>query len=102
MAGRGGFNAVTPEQMERLLAIRYETDLDDDACDVAVLEEASRIERTIRCSSPYFHDIDKAWDAVHRCLTGDRTPDGMLNPRVGPATESSAGSGRRPPCSASP
>ena len=86
MAGRGGFNAITPEQMDRLLAIRYESDLDDDECDEAILEEVARIEATIRARSPHYHDADKAWDAIHRCLTGDQTPGGML----------SAGTGRGP------
>jgi hypothetical protein len=83
MAGRGGFNAVTPEQMGRLLAIRSDDDLDDEACDAAILEEVSRVEAEIGYDSPYFHDADKAWDAIHRCLTGDQTPDGRVNPAPG-------------------
>ncbi|MGL4419989.1 MAG: YfbM family protein [Gemmataceae bacterium] len=83
MAGRGGFNTITPEQMERLLAIRYESDLDDEACDEAIMEEVSRIEEAIDFASPDFLDIDKAWEAIHRCLTGDQTPDGMVNPNAG-------------------
>src|SRR5262249_11429795 len=83
MAGRGNFDAITPEQMKSLLAIRYESDLDDDECDEAIMEEVSRIEETISNNSPYFHDVDKAWDPIHRCLTGDQTPDGMVNPNAG-------------------
>jgi hypothetical protein len=83
MAGRGGFNAITPEQMGRLLAIRYESDLDDDACDEAIMEEVSRIEETIDSESLDFLHVDKAWDAIHRCLTGDQTPGGMVNPNSG-------------------
>jgi hypothetical protein len=50
MAGRGGFNAITPEQMRCLLAIRA-SDLDDDECDEAIMQEVSRIEAAITDSS---------------------------------------------------
>src|SRR5687768_16229537 len=82
MAGRGGFNAITPEQMRRLLAIRS-SELDDEACDEAIMEEVSQIEAGISARSPYFYDVDKAWDAIHRSLTGDQTPGGMLTPGAG-------------------
>jgi hypothetical protein len=82
MAGRGGFNAITPEQMKSLLAIRS-SDLDDDECDKVVLAEVSKIEKTIKYKSPHYHDADKAWDAIHRALNGDQTPGGMLTPGCG-------------------
>jgi hypothetical protein len=83
MACRGIFNAITREQMKSLLAIRYETDLDDDACDAAVIEEVDRIEGTIRYNSPHCLDVDEAWDPIHRSLNGDQTPDGQLRPGTG-------------------
>jgi len=82
MAGRGGFNAITPEQMRHLLAIRA-SDVDDEECDEAIMEAVSKIEAEISSKSPYFHDVDKAWDAIHRSLTGDRTPGGVLTPGTG-------------------
>lgn len=83
MAGRGGFIAITPEQMRRLLAIRYDSNLDDEACDEAISEAVSQIEEKISSKSPYYRDVDKAWDPIHRCLTGDQTPGGMVNPNAG-------------------
>lgn len=83
MASRGSFNAITPEQMNRLLAIREDANLEDEECDAAILDEISQIEGTINYRSPYCLDVDKAWDAIHRCLTGDQTPDGMVNADAG-------------------
>jgi Domain of unknown function (DUF1877) len=79
MAGRGSFIAITPEQMDQLVAIRYESDLDTDERDVLIWEASSRMGYSLDCTLPYSLDTDKAWDAIHRCLTGDLTPSPRLN-----------------------
>jgi hypothetical protein len=83
MAGRGGFTAITPELMRRLLAIRYKSDLDDDECDDAIMQEVADIEKKISYNSADYCDVNKAWDPIHRALTGDQTPEGRLTPLTG-------------------
>lgn len=82
MAVRGWFTSITQGQMRQLLEIRH-SDLDDDECDEAILESVERIESKFGSKSPFYYDVDKAWDAIHRSLTGDQTPDGMVNPNAG-------------------
>lgn len=81
MACRGVHFAITHDQMERLLAIVYEEDHDDDACDEALREAIAGIEGP--WDQEYLCETDKAWDAIHRSLCTDNTPEGRLNPNKG-------------------
>jgi hypothetical protein len=62
MACRGGFLALSAPQVNFLLSLK-----DDDAVidylDPLILDY-------YRQSSPYLQQTDKAWDAMHRCLSG--------------------------------
>jgi hypothetical protein len=58
MAGRGVHFAVTPTQAESLLAAKSDRKLMPI---VAQIEEA--------WEKPFAVETDKAWDAIHRCLT---------------------------------
>jgi hypothetical protein len=66
--------AITEEQMGRLLKAARRGD--DE-----VLEVVSEIEEAWQ--ERHLDETDKAWDAIHRCLTNDHTPGGRLNPRKG-------------------
>jgi hypothetical protein len=76
MAGRGGYYAITPEQMGRLLAAREESNPDQ-----AVMEVLWAIGRKIEEKWNFY--LDKSWDGIHRTLNDDNTPGGMLDDEAG-------------------
>jgi hypothetical protein len=76
MAGRGGYYAITPEQMGRLLAARKESNPDQ-----AVMEALWAIEE--KMPERYSYYLDKSWDGIHRTLNDDNTPGGRLMEEVG-------------------
>jgi hypothetical protein len=71
----GVFFALTPEQ-DRRLRKAHRQDGDEGVRDVvADIEEA--------WDRKHLFETDKAWDAIHRTLTGDNTPRGKLSPTAG-------------------
>ena len=64
MACRGVFFALTPEESDRLLSARSS----DEVVEIIVEEIENRWDRD------WLQEMDKSWDAVHRCLG-----DGSLN-----------------------
>jgi len=81
MSSRGVHFSVTRGQMNRLLRIASNQELDPEERDEAVLEQVIEIEE--QWNRDELFQTDKAWDAIHRCLTGDDTPKGRLNPGKG-------------------
>jgi hypothetical protein len=75
MSSLGVHFAITKDEMRRLL--RASRRGDDDV----VLEVIMEIEEA--WDHKHLIETDKGWDAIHRCLTGDNTPRGRLNPRKG-------------------
>ena len=66
MAGRGVLFTITDTDVQQLLSARQATDADDEV--MAVVEEIEE-----RWDENWLYETDKAWDAIHRCLT-----DGQL------------------------
>ena len=58
MAARGVHFAIAPDQLARLLAVSNDDDL---------MEVIEQIEEA--WDKEYLAESDKAWDAIHRCLT---------------------------------
>lgn len=81
MACLGVHFVITLDQMQHLLDIVYEQDLDDVACDEALREAIREIEN--QWDKQHLFQTDKAWDAIHRSLCEDNTPNGELNPNKG-------------------
>ena len=75
MSCLGVFFALTPEQDKRLRKAHRQ---DGDEGVMEVIEEIE--EAWVR---KHLFETDKAWDAIHRCLTGDHTDGGELDPTAG-------------------
>jgi hypothetical protein len=73
--------AITRRQMNKLLDASLFSDLDPDERDEGVMELVEQIESAWNREELF--ETDKAWDPIHRCLTGDNTPRGKLNPTKG-------------------
>ena len=73
--------AITRRQMNRLLQTAWVHGNDRDERDEAVKELVERIEE--QWNREELFETDKAWDGIHRCLTGDNTPKGRLTPTKG-------------------
>src|SRR5262245_34155783 len=76
MVGSGIHYAVTREQMGRLRVAAREGD-------AAVLDALYEIEPTLAEGDSQI--TDKAWELIHRALTGDCTPGERLDPNSGSA-----------------
>jgi hypothetical protein len=72
MGARGGFQAITPDGMQKLRAAA-EGDSEDDI--IELFDDLSDLKE--------FFDTDKAWDEIHRILNLDSTADGELDPEAG-------------------
>jgi hypothetical protein len=70
MAARGHYYALDDKQQAHLLSLS-----DDD-----LISHIDDLYDQLRDRER--QDVDKAWDAIHRCLTGDSTPD-SLDPSAG-------------------
>lgn len=73
--------AITKKQMDQLLAVAEDEGRDEDDADEAVMEVVSVIEE--KWDRKHLFQTDKAWDAIHRCLTEDHTGGGRLDPGAG-------------------
>lgn len=73
--------AITRRQMNRLLQTAWVHGHDRDERDEAVMALVEQIESAWNREELF--ETDKAWDPIHRCLTGDNTPRGKLNPTKG-------------------
>jgi len=73
--------AITRKQMDELLAIADDPERDEEDADEALREVVSDIEEA--WDTKHLFETDKAWDAIHRCLTDDHTGRGRLNPEAG-------------------
>jgi hypothetical protein len=63
--------AITPAQFEELLRLAEADTEDGDIWEaIQVIEED--------LPARYYQDSDKAWDSIHRALSLDNTPDGIL------------------------
>jgi hypothetical protein len=81
MASRGVHFAITRRQMNRFISAVENDDLTPDGRDEAVMELVEQIEA--EWNREELFQTDKAWDGIHRCLTGDNTPKGRLTPTKG-------------------
>ena len=81
MGSLGVHFAITRRQMNRLLEVVEESELDPGERDEAVMALVEEIESA--WNKEELFETDKAWDGIHRCLTGDNTPRGKLNPTKG-------------------
>lgn len=74
--------AITRRQMNRFMDTAwFNDDLSQDERDEAVMELVEQIESAWNRDELF--QTDKAWDGIHRCLTGDGTGKGRLNPAKG-------------------
>ena len=72
--------AITRPKMDELVRLASRR-IDPDERDEGVLACVHGIEEV--WDEDNLFQWDKAWDAIHRCLTGDHTPKGRLNARKG-------------------
>ena len=83
--GRGRHLSISTEQMQLLLSIdsRLYSDESEDLGEeelFAIDDELNQAMYSIEegLSQEHYYDTDKAWDDIHRALTGDNSPDGRV------------------------
>jgi hypothetical protein len=84
MGYRGRHLALTDEQVAHLRRVAdWKNAADEELEDVdeRLWDAVQEIEEHL--PPGYYYDTDKAWDPIHRTLTGDNTEDGLFSPWSG-------------------
>jgi hypothetical protein len=86
MIGQGNHYAVTGVQMDSIMQASQTGDaaVIDALYAIAGVDDAGRpLRRQGRQPRFISQSSDRAWELIHRALTRDSTPGGLLNPRAG-------------------